>query len=57
MERHEYPDGTPYWLYFDQGPLRPYVVEAPTRRECASAAIAEVIRQTREVAENGLDHD
>lgn len=57
MELHEYQDGTPYWLFSDEGPLRPYVIEAPTRRECATAAIEEVIRQTREVAENGLDHD
>lgn len=57
MERHEYPDGSHYWLFSDQGPLRPYVIEAPTRRECAQAAIEEVLRQTKEVAENGLGHN
>jgi len=56
MEQHETPDGTHYWSYSADGPARPYVVEALTRRECATAAMEEVIKQTAEVA-NGLAHD
>lgn len=55
MEQHTYPDGTTYWCFSERGPLRAYVVEAPTRRECAQAAIEEVLKQTQEVA-CGLDH-
>jgi len=56
MEQHTYPDGTIYWSFSDLGPLRPYVVEAPTRRECAQAAVQEVIKQTQEAA-CGLGND